>query len=193
MASSAAPPSCLSHSNASNTRGETGGRPRVESWGNRWAQLRSIAATRATQGNGSAHGRRGWVCGTKSATWRRVPDPVNQGWRWRKRRIVRSPDKRGREPQDTTIRSASQSHVNGVNKLVATRYDVQRYDAVPWGAVLVLVLVCPNHCSLSQVATKVKRIQVWFPYKRIRAKIDEHLLHSLLCVPEVNTVEAGKE
>src|SRR5215510_5219967 len=122
MASSEAPTSCLSNSNANNTRGETGGRPRVESLGNRWAKLRSIAATRAAQGNVSAHCRRGWVFGTKSATWRRVPEPVNQCWRWRKRRIVSSPDKRGREPQDTTRRSASQSHVSGVNKLAVTTY-----------------------------------------------------------------------
>src|ERR1051326_3844783 len=91
MASSEAPPSCLSNSNASNTLGETGGRPRLECVGKRWVKLRSIAATRAAQGKVSAHWQMGCMTGTKSATWRRVPCPVNQCWRWRKRRIVGSP------------------------------------------------------------------------------------------------------
>src|SRR5712691_3181558 len=70
--------SCFSNSNASNTRGETGGRPRLESVGQRWAMLRSIAATSAAQGNVSAHCRMGCMTGTKSATRRRGPHPVSQ-------------------------------------------------------------------------------------------------------------------
>ena len=62
--------SCFKSSNANNTRVETGGRPRVVGLGKRWVNERSRAATRAAQGNVSAHWRMGCVSGTKSATWR---------------------------------------------------------------------------------------------------------------------------
>src|SRR5215211_5355960 len=70
--------SCFRSSNANNTRVETGGRPRVVGLGKRWANERSIAATRAAHGNVSAHWRRECGSGTKSATWRHGPRPVSQ-------------------------------------------------------------------------------------------------------------------
>src|SRR6266516_1139193 len=84
ICSSEQPNSCFRSSNATNTRVETGGRPRVVSLGKRRANERSTAATRAAHGNISAHWRRGCVSGTKSATLRHGPRPVNQCWRYRK-------------------------------------------------------------------------------------------------------------
>ena len=68
MSSSDPPSSCLSNSRANNTRMGTGRRPRGDRGGKRWAKLHSMAATRAAHGKVSAHWRRGWVSGTKSAT-----------------------------------------------------------------------------------------------------------------------------
>src|SRR5713226_2799152 len=70
--------SCFSNSNANNTRGATAARPRAVGWGNRCAKLRSTAATKAAQGNVSAHCRSGWVAGTKSATRMCGPPPLSQ-------------------------------------------------------------------------------------------------------------------
>src|SRR5918992_1190810 len=112
--------SCFRSSNANNTRVETGGRPRVVGLGKRWANERSTAATRAAHGKVSAHWRMGCVSGTKSATCRRGPRPVSQCWRYRKSCMVGSPDRGGREPQHTTIRSTGQSPLGG-NKLVVTK------------------------------------------------------------------------
>ena len=81
MSSSDPPSSCLSSSRANNTRMGTGRRPRRDRGGKRWAKLCSIAATRAAHGKVSAHWRMGWVSGTKSATCRGTPVPLNQCWR----------------------------------------------------------------------------------------------------------------
>jgi hypothetical protein len=96
ICSSEQPNACFRSSSAHNTRVEMGGRPRVVSFGKRWANEPSTAATRAAHGNISAYWRRGCVSGTKSATWRHGPCPVSQCWRSRKSFIVGSPD-RGRK------------------------------------------------------------------------------------------------
>ena len=86
---------CVRSAHAHHTRVATGGRPRTVRFGNRGTHERSAATTRAAHGHVSAHGRRGGVSGTKSATWRHGPRPVSQCWRNRQSGIVGAPD-RGR-------------------------------------------------------------------------------------------------
>lgn len=71
----------LRNSQAHHTRGATGARPRAVGVGQRRVQLRVTAATSAVHGKVSAHCRRGWVSGTKSATTSGCPGPVNHCWR----------------------------------------------------------------------------------------------------------------
>jgi hypothetical protein len=78
--------------NATHTRVETGGRPRLRVRGQRGANERSTAATRAAHGHVSAHGPRGCGSGTKSATWRHGPRPLSPCWRDRQSGMVGSPD-----------------------------------------------------------------------------------------------------
>jgi hypothetical protein len=106
---------CVRRANATHTRVETGGRPRLRVRGQRGANEHSTAATRAVHGHVSAHGPRGCRSGTKSATWRHGPRPVSPCWRDRQSGMVGSPDGGRRAPQQTTIRSPGQSVLGGIH------------------------------------------------------------------------------
>ena len=125
MGSSEQANSCFRSSNANKTRVETGGRPRLVGLGKRWANERSMAATRAAHGNVSAHGRMGCVSGTKSATWRHGPRRSAHA-----EDIARSASSSllgggARETQHTPMRLTSPPSLRG-NQLVVTNYEVDR-------------------------------------------------------------------